>query len=166
MGMSKADIRIIQTMLDTMRSDSLRRATKIDHSKAFVAMRFSTNDHNDHAYLYGVIPAFAELGLSAIRADQQAGTTQESLVRKVFAMIDEAWAVIILAGEDNLNVFFEYGYAMGRGKPLYVAVPKSKVRSLPTDVLGYELIVFNDGDFEGLRSQIVQRLRSLPRFSA
>jgi predicted nucleotide-binding protein len=80
-------------------------------------------------------------------------------------MIDRSWLVIVLAGENNLNVFFEYGYALGRAKPILVVLPESKLTEVPTDIKGFEYIVYKDGDFVGLENEITRHISAVPRFS-
>ncbi len=154
---------IISSLLETMRLDSIGRAAKIAADNVFAAMRFSKNDANDHSFLYGVKPAFEAMGFHVERADGVADSG--ILIEKIFRMIDEAWAVVVLSGEINLNVFFEYGYAVGRRKPIFLVTPSHRLIDTPTDIKGFEHIVYSEGDFEGLKTLLVNRLKALPRFS-
>lgn len=52
-----------------------------DEDAAFVVMRFSQNDENDHAYLYGIKPALERLKIKCIRADNQ--ISSEQLLEKI-----------------------------------------------------------------------------------
>ncbi len=90
------DVFAIRKMLDAMRLDSIGRAPQVDLNKVFVAMRFTANDENDNAYQYGVVPAFESRGLSIDRADSK--PSSDFLIKKIFTMIDESWAVIVLGG--------------------------------------------------------------------
>jgi len=126
-------------------------------------MRFSKHDPNEHAYLYGVKAAFEHMGLKVLRADSVASSG--ILIEKIFEMLDTAWAVVVLTGEVNLNVFFEYGYALAQKKPIFLVTPASKIADVPTDIKGFEHIVYQDGNFEGLKSDLILRLKALPRFS-
>ena len=164
-GIGDEGLSTIRHMLHVMRLDGLGRLEPIDDGQVFVAMRFSKNDNNDHSFLYGIKPACASLGLEARRADDMAGMGPNSLISRILSMINRSWLVIVLAGENNLNVFFEYGYALGRGKPIPVVLPKSKIPEAPTDIKGFECVVYEDGDFEGLRKEVVRYISAVPRFS-
>ena len=163
-GLGEEDLSAIRHMLHVMRLDGLGRLAKINEKQVFVVMRFSKNDNNDHAFLYGIKPACSTLGLEVKRGDDMVGVGPNSLISKIISAIDQSWLIIVLAGEDNLNVFLELGYAIGREKSILVIIPKSKIPEVPTDIKGFEYIVFEDGNFEGFKNEVVRYIRAVPRF--
>jgi len=159
-GVTPIHLDSLDVMLDSVRLNAIGRQKFIDPQQVFIAMRFTENDENGNSYRYGVLPAVeADLRLKAIRADASPGT--ESLVAKVFRMIDESKYSLILVGEENLNVYFEYGYALGRTKPVIVVVRADKIASLPTDIRGFEYVVYDTGNYEQLRERLKQSLSAV-----
>ena len=163
-GLQRENESVVSRLLDSMRLDSIGRAKKIKVDNVFVAMQFSENDENANSFIHGVMPAFKNKKFEVTRADSIAG--DDNLVEKIFKMIDEAWAVVVMCCNFNLNVFFEYGYAVGQNKPIFVVVPQSKINEIPTDIKGFEHIVYKDGNFQQLEKLLTDRLASLARFSA
>jgi hypothetical protein len=82
-GINDDDLSTLRRMLHVMRLDGLGRLEQINDRQVFVAMRFSKNDANDHAFLYGITPACASLGLEAKRGDDLVGIGAVSLISKV-----------------------------------------------------------------------------------
>lgn len=75
-GMSEKTIYSAERMLGYVRSEAIGKPMLFDEDAAFVVMRFSQNDENDHAYLYGIKPALEKLKVKCLRADNQISSGQ------------------------------------------------------------------------------------------
>lgn len=75
-GISEKAIYSAERMLGYVRSEAIGKPMLFDEDTAFVVMRFSQNDENDHDYLYGIKPALEKLKIKCIRADNQISSGQ------------------------------------------------------------------------------------------
>jgi len=82
-----------------------------------------------------------EAGLSCIRADDIPGAGFD-LLNKVHAAIDRSELVIAEISDQNPNVFYEVGYAVGIQKPILLIGQRGAV--VPTDLRGRELILYSE----------------------
>lgn len=80
-GISEKAIYSVERMLSYVRSEAIGKPIVFDEDAAFIVMRFSQNDENDHAFLYGIRPALEKLKIKCIRADNQ--ITSGQLLEKI-----------------------------------------------------------------------------------
>ena len=79
---------------------------------AFVLMPF--DNKFDDLYKFGIKEPAAELGILAERVDEQ--LYSEGILERIYKQIDLADIVIAEMTGQNANVFYEVGYAHGKGK--------------------------------------------------
>ncbi len=75
-GISEKAIYSAERMLGYVRLEAIGKPMLFDEDAVFVVMRFSQNDENDHACLYGIKPALEKLKVKCIRADNQISSGQ------------------------------------------------------------------------------------------
>ena len=150
-GTDERAIEAVERILWYVRSESIGKPIIISN-EAFVVMRFTKNDENDHAYLYGIKPAFEKLSIPEIRAD----SLQESrpLLEKIRQSIEKCRFIVAKVDEKNLNVYFELGLAMGLDKDVLLISEEGLVVDLPTDLKNWECLTYPKGDYATLKSKI------------
>jgi nucleoside 2-deoxyribosyltransferase len=79
---------------------------------AFVLMPFDPKF--DDLYKFGIKGPAAELGINAERVDEQ--LFREGILERIYRQIDIADIVVAEMTGQNPNVFYEVGYAHGKGK--------------------------------------------------
>src|SRR4051812_18073628 len=84
----------------------------------------------------------AETGLKCLRADDVKSSGHD-LLEKIHLLIDRAELVIAEISVPSENVFYEVGYALGKGKELLLLGPEGC--EPPTDLKGRELIRHGQG---------------------
>jgi hypothetical protein len=156
-GTSTVAIEAVERLLEYVRSEAIGKPKLIDPKKAFIVMRFSANDENDHAYQYGIKPALEELHIDCTRADTEVRSAQ--LLEKIKSNIDKSRLVIAKVDIENLNVFFELSLAMGQNKDVILVSESTLVLSLPSDLRNWECITYDKGNFLMLKTKILDYLR-------
>jgi hypothetical protein len=109
------------------------------HDKAFIITPYGPPDaRND--YQSGIVPALESIHLVHVRGDDERRPT--FLLRKVCEQIDESVLVIANISKygrsANANVYFEIGYALGRGKPVLLVRRANEQHTVPSDLNGIE----------------------------
>lgn len=140
-----------EQILSYVRSQVIGKPLLIEN-KAFVVMRFSENDENDHAYKYGIKPAFLDLNINESRADSK--YESRPLLEKIKKNIEICRFIVAKVDQNNLNVFFELGLAMGLSKDVLLISEESLVIDLPTDLKNWECLTYPKGNYEELRKRI------------
>jgi hypothetical protein len=151
-----AAISAAQAVFDQVRLEATGRGHDREFDEAFVVMKFSESDDNDKAYRYAIRPALERFGLRPMRADENPQT--KSLSQKVMDHIDRARVIVIKLDEPNPNVFFELGYALAKGKDIITIVPADQLAKVPTDIRGWELVLYNPGKFDELSDRLSRYL--------
>lgn len=153
-GISEKAIYSVERMLSYVRSEAIGRPIVFDEDAAFIVMRFSQNDENDHAYLYGIRPALEKLKIKCIRADNQ--ITSGQLLEKIKKNIEKSRFVIIKVDSNNLNVYFELGLAMGLNKDVLLISQEDLVLHLPTDLRNWECLTYSEGNYDQLKNKVIK----------
>lgn len=153
-GISEKAIYSAERMLGYVRSEAIGKPMLFDEDAAFVVMRFSQNDENDHAYLYGIKPALERLKIKCIRADNQISSGQ--LLEKIEKNIEKSRFVIIKVDSNNLNVYFELGVAMGLNKDVLLISEKDLVLHLPSDLKNWECLTYSEGNYDELKDKVIK----------
>ena len=153
-GISEKAIYSVERMLSYVRSEAIGRPIVFDEDAAFIVMRFSQNDENDHAYLYGIRPALEKLKIKCIRADNQ--ITSGQLLEKIKKNIEKSRFVIIKVDSNNLNVYFELGLAMGLSKDVLLISQEDLVLHLPTDLRNWECLTYSEGNYDQLKNKVIK----------
>lgn len=147
-------INAIENILDYVRSSAIGNPQLYNFNDAFVVMRFSENDENDNAYKYGICKALEDLEIKVHRADDVIRT--EQILNKVVYAIKRNRYTIIKVDSDNLNVYFELGFAMGLNKDILLICEEGAVGNLPTDLNNFECLTYPRGNYERLRENIIR----------
>ena len=153
-GISEKAIYSVERMLSYVRSEAIGKPIVFDEDAAFIVMRFSQNDENDHAYLYGIRPALEKLKIKCIRADNQ--ITSGQLLEKIKKNIEKSRFVIIKVDSNNLNVYFELGLAMGLNKDVLLISQEDLVLHLPTDLRNWECLTYSEGNYDQLKNKVIK----------
>ncbi len=153
-GISEKAIYSVERMLSYVRSEAIGKPIVFDEDAAFIVMRFSQNDENDHAYLYGIRPALEKLKIKCIRADNQ--ITSGQLLEKIKKNIEKSRFVIIKVDSNNLNVYFELGLAMGLSKDVLLISQEDLVLHLPTDLRNWECLTYSEGNYDQLKNKVIK----------
>ena len=122
--------------------------------KVFVVMPFS-QDFRD-VYHYGIKQACTAVGAECIRADEQIFT--EGILERIYKDIDSADLVIGEMSVHNPNVYYEIGYAKGRGKKVLLIARTAG--DIPFDLRGYPHIIY-EGSIEKLEKLLERHIREL-----
>ena len=153
-GISEKAIYSVERMLSYVRSEAIGKPIVFDEDAAFIVMRFSQNDENDHAFLYGIRPALEKLKIKCIRADNQ--ITSGQLLEKIKKNIEKSRFVIIKVDSNNLNVYFELGLAMGLSKDVLLISQEDLVLHLPTDLRNWECLTYSEGNYDQLKNKVIK----------
>lgn len=153
-GIHEKAIYSAERMLNYVRSEAIGKPIIFDEDAAFIVMRFSQNDENDHAYLYGIKPALEEVKIKCIRADDQILSNQ--LLEKIEKNIEKSRFVIVKVDSNNLNVYFELGLALGLNKDVLLISEKDLVLQLPVDLKNWECLTYSEGNYNELKNKIIK----------
>jgi hypothetical protein len=153
-GIREKAIYSVERMLSYVRSEAIGKPMLFDEDAAFIVMRFSQNDENDHAFLYGIRPALEKLKIKCIRADNQ--VTSGQLLEKIEKNIEKSRFVIIKVDSNNLNVYFELGLAMGLNKDVLLISQEDLVLHLPTDLNNWECLTYSEGNYNQLKNKVIK----------
>jgi nucleoside 2-deoxyribosyltransferase len=140
--------------------------TKVDSSKAkissetqagyaFVAMAIDKNDHQLVDVLEAIKEVSKDFGIEAERIDE--AESNERITTRILSSIRRAEYVIVDLTNEKPNVFYEAGYAEGKGKtPIYIARDGTK---LHFDVKNYPIINFRN--MKELKDGLRRRMTAL-----
>lgn len=128
---------------------------EIKASFAFIAMPIDKDDHQLVDVLETIKDAARRCGIAAERVDDT--ESNERITDRILKSIDSADYVIVDLTNERPNVFFEAGYAQGRGKtPIYIA---RQGTPLHFDIKDYPIIMFRN--LKELREGLQKRLDAL-----
>lgn len=133
-------------------AESLRKKT--DSTQAFIAMWF----HADMNTIYetGIAPAFNETGIRPFRIDKK--EHNDKIDDQIIAEIQRSRFMVADFTGHRGGVYFEAGYAMGRGIPVIWMCKKCCLGDLHFDIRQYNMIDWLDA--EDLRARLHQRIRA------
>jgi hypothetical protein len=118
----------------------------------FVLMPFDAKF--DDAYELGIKAGCELAGAECIRVDEQIFT--EHILEKIYAQIDRADLVIAEMTGQNANVFYEVGFAHGRGRRVLLLTQSAE--DIPFDLKGYRHIVY-EGRISKLKADVERDVR-------
>ena len=142
----------IDKVLVYVRDEAIGRPTILDPNSAFVIMRFTKNDENENAYKYGIKQGLESIGIKVERGDNVVSSGQ--ILDKIKYHIDKARFIIAKVDEDNLNVYFELGLAMGYNKDVLLISERNVSLHLPTDLKNWECLTYEKGNYDQLKDKI------------
>ena len=152
LGTSQDAIDALVGILDIVRSEALGMPVSLNPDEVFVVMRFTANDENDNAWRYGIKVGGERCGVKVLRADNRVESGQ--LLDKIQRHITRSRLVIAKVDQDNLNVYFELGLAMGMKKDVLLVSDDSLVLKLPSDLRNWECLTYSQGNYEQLAQRI------------
>lgn len=153
-GIEEKIIESIEKMLSYVRSEIIGKPMIFNSDAAFVVMKFSKNDENDNAYEYGIKAALNELNIECIRADKILNSGQ--LLEKIKKLIKENRFIIIKVDSENLNIYFELGFAMGINKEVLLISDEELLNKLPSDLKNLECLTYTRGNYRELKEKIIK----------
>lgn len=142
----------VERILKFVRAEAIGRPILAEPDCAFMVMRFTKNDENDHAYMYGIKPGLEAVGIKVERADSVVSSSQ--ILDKIKRCVDRCRFVVAKVDENNLNVYFELGLAMGADKEVLLISERELVLHLPSDLKSWECLTYTKGDYEGLKERV------------
>ena len=128
--------------------------------KCCVFQPFDDGGPFDKRYDEILAPAIESVRLTAYRVDRDASATIP--IDKLHDEIQSASVCLADITSDNPNVWYELGYAIGRGKPV-VIISATNREKFPFDVQHRRVIRYKSeapSDIEKLRAQLVESLNA------
>ncbi|NOT85747.1 MAG: hypothetical protein HOP02_13435 [Methylococcaceae bacterium] len=122
--------------------------------KCFVIMPFSEEFHPIWEAIKDV--GIKDCHITVARADSH--TKQPLLTENVFSHIDDCDLVVIDITGLNLNVIFEFGYAVNKKKYI-IAISQEEAKSLPADLRNYLYLPYNKDQLEEFKIDLRNRYR-------
>lgn len=153
-GVNTEAIDAIERILRHVRAEAIGRPLIFDPNSAFVVMRFTQNDENDNAYEYGIKPGLEAVGLRVERADNI--VTSSQILDKIKRYIDRCRFIVAKVDENNLNVYFELGLAMGCDKEVLLISERELVLKLPSDLRNWECLTYTKGNYKELKEKVIK----------
>lgn len=134
--------------------DELRKQT--DSTQGFVAMWF----HNDMNAIYNstIAPVIVKAGFKAQRIDQK--DHNNKIDDEIIAEIQRSRFVVADFTGHRGGVYFEAGYALGRGIPVIWTCKKCCVDDLHFDIRQYNMIVWEENNLDDFKNRLYQRIRA------
>jgi hypothetical protein len=152
LGINQQTIDGVINILELVRSEALGRPIELNPEQIFVVMRFTNNNENDNSWKYGIKTGIEESGFTPIRADTLVESQQ--IFDKIYNYIRKSRLIVAKVDEQNLNVYFELGLAMGLGKDVLLISENSLVIQLPSDLKNWECLTYEKGNYEQLKNKI------------
>lgn len=121
-------------------------------NEAFVVMQYG-DAHLDNLYDYGIFPVLNdELGIDCRRVDRY--EFKGRITDEILQNIMTARIIVAECSAANKNVFFELGYALGRGKEIIFLVDEPE--NIPFDLKDYKFLVHHNR-IDSLKDQLRKR---------
>lgn len=132
----------------------LLRKKQTDSTQAFIAMWF----HDDMKTIYetGIVPAFKDTEINPLRIDKK--DHNNKIDDEIIVEIQRSRFVVADFTGHRGGVYFEAGYAMGRGIPVIWTCKKCCLNDLHFDIRQYNMIAWESA--EDLRTRLHQRIRA------
>ncbi len=151
-GVSEVALQAVERILACARAEAIGKPILLNSNRAFVVMRFTQNNENNNAYLYGIRPALTDIGIESYRADNEILPGQ--LLDQIRSEISRSRYVIAKVDEQNLNVYYELGLAMGLGKDVLLISCDDLIINLPTDLKNWKCLTYPRGNYETLKDNV------------
>ena len=152
LGLHDEQVDSIERILRFVRAEATGHPLTFEPSEAFVVMRFTQNDENDNAYRYGIKLGLEDCNIRCVRADNRVESGQ--LLDKILRSLNRSRFVVAKVDENNINVFFELGLAMGLDKEVLLISEQTLILNLPSDLRNWECLTYQRGNFEQLRQAV------------
>jgi len=117
-------------------------------NNCFVAMSF-TNPEMEGIYDNAIKPAIEQTGFTPIRIDKEHLPSDTSINDGIIASIKKSRFTIADFTDQKNGVYFEAGFALGRGQKVIYTCKASDVDKLHFDIRSYQQIIWKDAvDFK------------------
>ena len=119
----------------------------INSNKCFIAMSFDENDRKifDHA----LKPACETYGFDAVRVDGLHADSTQTINDLIISTLKTSRFCIADFTQFKNGVYFEAGYAAGRGMKVIYTCPEAEMKNLHFDVKHFQFILYKDlGDLK------------------
>ena len=144
-----------QTQAEEIEIPSVRVEDELQPGYTFIAMPMDPDDAQLEDVLDAIKEACTRCGLNAERVDEP--ESNDRITDRILESIRRAQYVIVDLTHSKPNVFYEAGYAQGRGKtPIYVARHGTP---LEFDLKDYPVIFFRN--MKQLKDALERRIRGL-----
>ena len=133
---------------------------QIERPKAFIVMQFSS-PYNE-VYSHVIKDVCDKFKINPIRADEIYGPG--IIIKDVVDKIADSQVIIADISPDNLNVYFEVGYALALRKPIILlAQRRAPSSSLPFDLSPFRVLFYDDsiGGKPNLEKELSAHLRKI-----
>lgn len=137
--------------------DENRSKTSSESRDVFVAMSFKPEF--DSLWEEAIKPAIIEAGFNPIRIDKVQLDHDERIDDAILNTISESRLLVAEFTGISPGVYFEAGFALGKGIPFILSVRASEIGDVHFDTRQFPHIVWKD--LEGLRKQLKERIRFL-----
>jgi hypothetical protein len=152
LGTEEDAINAVMRIVSLVRAEASGRPVALDPQEVFIIMRFTANDENDNAWKHGIKPGVESCGLKPVRADAKVESGQ--LLEKIDRFIRRSRLIIAKVDENNLNVYYELGLAMGLDKDVLLISESSLVLNLPSDLKNWECLTYDKGNYDQLATKV------------
>lgn len=151
-GTDEEAIAAVTNIVELVRREALGRPVALDPSQVFVVTRFSKNDENANAWRYGIKVGVESAGLVPTRADSIFKSGQ--ILEQVLNHIRRSRLIIAKVDQENLNVYFELGVAMGLDKDVLLISEQDLLIRLPSDLRNWNCLTYETGNYEQLADDV------------
>ncbi|MEH6630179.1 MAG: hypothetical protein V7776_05110 [Halopseudomonas aestusnigri] len=139
------------------RYEELTRGSNDNSSKAFVAMWF--NKEMDVPYTYGIKVGIERAGYEPTKVNE--GEYVHKICDEIIASINSAKFVVADFTDHRGGVYYEAGYAMGRGLHVIWTCRSDYIDDLHFDIQQYNCIVWDKDKPEELAIALNKRIRAV-----
>ncbi len=154
---SISNLTFILKPLGHSRCEELRRGSNDNSTKAFVAMWF--NEEMDLPYQQGIQIGIEKAGYEPVRVDGIQHVNK--ICDEIIAAINSAKFVVADFTGDRGGVYYEAGYAMGRGLPVIWTCRGDHLDGIHFDIRQYNCIVWDKDKPEELATALNNRIRAI-----
>lgn len=152
LGTDEEAITAVTSVVELVRGEALGRPVLLDPSQVFVVTRFGQNDENANAWLYGIKVGVESAGFVPTRADSEFQSGQ--ILEQILNHIRRSRLIIAKVDQENLNVYFELGVAMGLGKDVLLVSEQDLLIRLPADLRNWNCLTYEKGNYEQLKDRV------------
>lgn len=125
-------------------------------SRCFIAMSFNKED--EHIFTNAIQPICQELGFDAIRVDKRDPEKEQTINDFIIAEIKKCKFLISDYSNQKSGVYFEAGYALGRGKKVIYTCPRKELEKLHFDINHFPVLLYDS--IEDLKQQLKAKIES------
>lgn len=123
-------------------------------SKPFVFVIMPFKPEFDDIYKLGIKAACEDAGATCERVDEQ--FYLENMLQRIYGQIDRASFVVADLSEENPNVYYEAGWAHGRGKPVVLLTRAAS--KIPFDLKQYLHVPYDAGKISELKEDLTRMM--------